>query len=69
MIVEFRQGYDFVQLSAQELMKLMEFVIELDPRNITKRVRDEFKKIIVETSDQKITQLCLDYDPNEKEET
>ena len=69
MIVEFRKGYDSVDLDAQELIKLMEFVVEYDPRTITKHARAEFKRIIVETSGAKIEQLCLDYDPDEKEET
>lgn len=69
MIVEFRKGYDSVQLDAKELMKLMEFVVQYIPKDCTRCVRDEFEQIIVETSGAKITQLCLNYDPNEKEET
>ena len=69
MIVEFRKGYDSVQLDAKELMKLMEFVREYIPRDCTTRVRDEFERIIVETSDAKISQVCLNYDPNKTEET
>ena len=56
VIVEFRHGLDIIQLDANELMKLMEFVVQ-------------FEQIIVETSGAKIARLCLDYDPNEKEET
>lgn len=69
MIVEFRLGYGSVQLDAKELMKLMEFVREYIPRDCTTRVRDEFERIIVETSDAKISQVCLNYDPNKTEET
>lgn len=69
MIVEFRHGLDTVQLDANELMKLMEFVVQYIPKDCTRCVRDEFEQIIVETSGAKITRLCLDYDPNEKEET
>lgn len=69
MIVEFRRGYDSVQLDAKELMKLMEFVREYIPRDCTTRVRDEFERIIVETSDTKISQVCLNYDSNKTEET
>lgn len=66
MIVEFRLSYDSVQLDAQELMKLMEFVREYIPRDCTTRVRDEFSRIIVETENAKITQVCLNYDPNKE---
>lgn len=69
MIVEFRRGYDSVQLDAKELMKLMEFVVQYIPKDCTRCVRDEFERIIVETSDAKISQLCLNYDPNKTEET
>lgn len=66
MIVEFRRGYDSVQLDANELMKLMEFVVQYIPKDCTRCVRDEFEQIIVETSDAKIKQLCLNYDPNKE---
>lgn len=69
MIVEFRRGYDSVQLDANELMKLMEFVVQYIPKDCTRCVRDEFERIVVETTKGKIIQLCLDYDPNAKEET
>lgn len=69
MIVEFRHGLDTVQLDANELMKLMEFVVQYVPKDCTRCVRDEFEQIVVETSDAKITRLCLDYDLNEKEAT
>lgn len=71
MIVEFRDERSLggVILDANELMKLMEFVREYIPRDCTTRVRDEFERIIVETSDTKISQVCLNYDPNKTEET
>lgn len=69
MIVEFRHGLDTVQLDANELMKLMEFVVQYNPKDCTRCVRDEFERIVVETSGGKLVQVCLDYDPNEKEAT
>ena len=69
MTVEFRHGLDTVQLDANELMKLMEFVAQYNPKDCTRCVRDEFERIVVETTKGKIIQVGLDYDPNEKEET
>lgn len=71
MIIEFRDERSLggIILDAKELIKLMEFVVEYDPRTITKQTRAEFERIVVETTKGKIIQLCLDYDPNEKEET
>ena len=71
MIVEFRNERSLggIILDAEELMKLMEFVREYIPRDCTVRVRDEFERIVVETSDAKISQVCLNYDPNKTEET
>ena len=69
MIVEFRRGDDSVQLDAKELMKLMEFVREYITRDCTTRVRDESERIVVETSDTIISQVCLNYDPNKTEAT
>lgn len=66
MIVEFRRGYDSVQLDANELIKLMEFVRKYMPRDCTVRVRDEFERIIVETTGGKLVQVCLNYDPNKE---
>lgn len=67
MIVEFRLRNDSVHLDAEELIKLMEFVITVDPRTFTKHARSEFRRIIVDTSGGKITQVCLDFDPNDQE--
>lgn len=71
MIVEFRDERSLggVILDANELIKLMEFVREYIPRDCTTRVRDEFERIVVETTDAKISQVCLNYDPNKTEET
>lgn len=71
MIVEFRNECSIggVILDANELIKLMEFVREYMPRDCTTRVRDEFERIVVETTDGKLLQVCLNYDPIKTEET
>lgn len=68
MIVEFRDERSLggVTLDAQELIKLMEFVREYMPRDCTVRVRDEFERIVVETTGGKLVQVCLNYDPNKE---
>ena len=71
MIVEFRDERSLggVILNAEELIRLLEFVREYIPRDCTTRVRDEFERIVVETTGGKLVQVCLNYDPNKTEET
>lgn len=51
MTIELRSGYDFVQLDAQDLIKLMKFV--------SWALRCEFSQLVVETDDNKISSITF----------